>query len=230
MLAGHYAVGLGLKTFDRSIPLWFLFIVVELVDIFFMLFVLLDIEHMRITLGFTKTYPLDMYHFPVTHSLVMVPIWCLVGLFLYQLFSSSFTKKAIALVSIAIASHWFLDLIVHPPELPIFWDSIKVGFSLWNQPIISILLEISLVGGGLFLYLKSILKRENVNRTLIWVIGLILILLTIFMPYYPPPKSVSEAAIVGLILFFIIPIVAYFAEKPNETSQSATLKTKGLNE
>ena len=57
------------KALDKTIPLWLLFLAVQLVDISWAIFVLLGIEKVRIVPGFTATNPFDLYYFPYTHSL-----------------------------------------------------------------------------------------------------------------------------------------------------------------
>src|SRR5256886_13511425 len=70
MFVGHYGVSLAAKRGDRSIPLWVLFLAVQLLDVFWSLFVLLGVEKVRIVPGITASNPLDLYYMPYTHSLV----------------------------------------------------------------------------------------------------------------------------------------------------------------
>jgi len=215
MLSGHYAVGLGLKSVDRTIPLWFLFIATQLVDIAFMVLVLFDIEHLRIIPGYTKIYPLDMYHFPYSHGLLMVPFWCLLAIVLYRAINR-LTTKSVIIISIAVSSHWFLDYLVHPKDLPLIFSSTKVGMSLWNQPITSILLETILVIVALacFLTINTPNNRKGIQRNHVYILSLctLLIILNVVMPFYPTPKSILEVCIVGLCLFAIFPLSAYYFE------------------
>ena len=57
------------KRVELAVPLWTLFIAVQLLDVFWSMFVLLGIEKVRIVPGFTKTNALDLYYMPYTHSL-----------------------------------------------------------------------------------------------------------------------------------------------------------------
>jgi hypothetical protein len=63
----------------------------------------------------------------------------------------------IALVmAIAVFSHWLIDLVVHTPDLPLWSDSsMKFGLGLWNNAIVTYVLEAALLLGALWLYLKS---------------------------------------------------------------------------
>jgi hypothetical protein len=58
------------KAARRSIPLWFLFVAVQLVDIAWAILVLAGIEKVRIAPGITAANPLDLYCMPYTHSLI----------------------------------------------------------------------------------------------------------------------------------------------------------------
>ena len=53
MFVGHYGPSFAAKAAKNSIPLWVLFIAVQLLDVFWGLFVLLGIEKVRITPGIT---------------------------------------------------------------------------------------------------------------------------------------------------------------------------------
>jgi hypothetical protein len=75
MFVGHYGPGFAIKSSDRSIPLWLLFIAVQFVDVLWGVFVLLGVEKVRIVPGITATNPLDLYYMPYTHSLVATIVW-----------------------------------------------------------------------------------------------------------------------------------------------------------
>jgi hypothetical protein len=64
MFVGHYGPALAAKALKQSIPLWTLFLAVQLLDVFWSIFVLLGIEKVRIVPGITATNPLDLYYMP----------------------------------------------------------------------------------------------------------------------------------------------------------------------
>jgi len=50
-----------------------------------------------------------------------------------------------------VLSHWFLDLLVHTPDLPLWSDaSTKLGFGLWNNAIATYGLEAILLVVNIF--------------------------------------------------------------------------------
>jgi len=53
-------------------------------------------------------------------------------------------------MALAILSHWFADLLVHTPDLPIISGNPKFGFGLWSNKIITFIVEGVLLILGLF--------------------------------------------------------------------------------
>ena len=70
MFVGHYGISFAAQRLNRQLPLWVLFIAVQLLDVFWAPFVLLGIERVRIVPGITMSNPLDLYYMPYTHSLI----------------------------------------------------------------------------------------------------------------------------------------------------------------
>jgi hypothetical protein len=154
MFVGHYGVSFAVKSFDRDIPLWLLFMAVQFVDVLWAIFVLLGVEKVRITPGITATNPLDLYYMPYTHSLVSAFVWAGVGSVGYKFTRRSASRTAF-LIAAAVFSHWVLDLIVHRPDLPLYDNKYKLGLGLWNYPALALALEASLLFGGVILYLRT---------------------------------------------------------------------------
>src|SRR5438445_5691288 len=112
MFVGQYGVSFASKSADRSIPLWVLFIAVQLLDFLWAPLVLLGIEKVRIVPGITASNPLDLYYMPYTHSLVGALIWSSLALVLYRVASGAKVSRAARLiVAFTVFSHWILDLI-----------------------------------------------------------------------------------------------------------------------
>src|SRR3981081_3950181 len=75
MFVGHYGPALAGNAVKKSVPLWVLFLAVQLMDVVWSIFVLLGIEKVRIVPGITATNPLDLYYMPYTHSLDGALMW-----------------------------------------------------------------------------------------------------------------------------------------------------------
>jgi hypothetical protein len=58
-LSGIYAVSFVAKSLKPSVPLWLLFLAVQLVDVFWAIFVLFGIEGARVVPGITPINPID---------------------------------------------------------------------------------------------------------------------------------------------------------------------------
>src|SRR3989449_5176204 len=105
MFVGHYGVSLAAKRGDRSIPLWVLFLAVQLLDVFWSLFVLIGIEKVRIVPGITASNPLDLYYMPYTHSLVAALLWSLAAYVAYRAIRAfGASHRAALLVALAVFS------------------------------------------------------------------------------------------------------------------------------
>src|SRR5437867_7897780 len=155
MFVGHYGVSFAAKRGDRSIPLWALFVAVQLLDVFWSMFVVFGVEKVRIVPGITASNPLDLYYMPYTHSLVAALLWSAVAFLGYRSAAAQKSGAAALIVSAAVFSHWVLDLLVHRSDLPLYDDSAKVGLGLWNLPVLAFGLEILLLFGGMWLYFRT---------------------------------------------------------------------------
>jgi len=212
MFVGHYGVSFAVKSVDKQIPLWMLFVAVQFVDVLWAIFILAGVEKVRITPGITATNPLDLYYMPYTHSLVAALFWSGVGLIAYR-FVGRGASYAAFLLAAAIFSHWVLDLIVHRPDLPLYDDTYKVGFGVWNYPALALALEASLLFGGIILYLRSSSGVSLIGKFGVPVFGIGLLLLQAMVFFGAPPTSPSAAALTALLSYVVLAGVAYWLEK-----------------
>lgn len=154
MFIGHWAPALAAGAASSESPrLGTLFVAAQLVDWAFMLFVIVGIEQMRITPGITVMNPLDLYHMPITHSLLGSGAFALVfGAIVWRMTRSS-TAGIIA--GFVVVSHWVLDLLVHRPDLTLAGGEEKLGWGLWNYPWIEIPLELGITLGAFYWYVRA---------------------------------------------------------------------------
>src|SRR6266516_3735951 len=192
MFVGHYGVAFAVKTERNKIPLWVLFVAVQLLDFLWAPFVLLGIEKVRFVPGITATNALDLYYMPYTHSLVGVLFCSAVAFAIYKIgWRNIASNSAALLVGFAVFSHWLLDLIVHRPDLAIYDDTMKVGFGLWNCRGIEFVLEI-----GILLFVAVLVLIQTSNTFL-----------------RQPPSSDRAFAITALIFYTVFAVVAFLLEK-----------------
>lgn len=213
MFVGHYGPSFAGRTVERAIPLWVLFIAVQLLDVFWGIFVLLGIERVRIVPGITATNPLDLYYMPYTHSLTAALGWSVAAGIAWWLWRGRREMRSAVIVGAAVFSHWILDLIVHRPDLPLVGDRMKVGFGLWNVPAAAFGLEALLLFAGLFWYLQA--TREERSGGAIAFVAFALALLGIqAMTFFgAPPTSPAAAAITALAAYFALAGIAAWLER-----------------
>jgi hypothetical protein len=212
MFVGHYGPSFASKVWIKTVPLWVLFLAVQLVDIFWSIFVLLGIEKVRIVPGITATNPLDLYYMPYTHSLPAAAFWSIIAAVAYRLLWRAGDWRAPALVGAAVFSHWVLDLLVHRPDLPLYDDTLKVGLGLWNYPILAFALEIALLFGGMMLYLRATTPKDNIGRYGMAIFGLIAVALQSIIFFGSPPTSAEAAAATALLSYFGFAAIVYWLE------------------
>ncbi|MGD8560390.1 MAG: hypothetical protein PVG89_17385 [Gammaproteobacteria bacterium] len=213
MFIGHYGVSFAAKVVKPALPLWLLFLAVQIVDVFWAIFVLLGIEKVRIVPGITATNPLDLYYMPYTHGLLTSILWALAAVVLSYLIPGIKRWGTAALVGIAVFSHWVLDLVVHRPDLPLYDNVHKVGLGLWNFPVIAFALEVLLLMGGMYLYAA---KTSSVNRRGMYgmiVFGLLMMAVQVMVFFGSPPTSATEVAVSALISYFLFAGIAWWLER-----------------
>ncbi|MBA4394631.1 MAG: hypothetical protein C0407_13855, partial [Desulfobacca sp.] len=153
MFIGHYGVGLVLKKKAPQLPLWLLFLAVQFVDILAFVLVILGIEQIHYQPNANPFLRTNIEYLPFSHSLFTNVLWA--GL-VFLIFAKWKNKTWGTILGVGVISHWFLDLLVHTPDLPLFFNQLKVGLGLWYFPRISFLIEIVMViGGAVFLYRKA---------------------------------------------------------------------------
>jgi len=213
MFVGHYGVSFAAKRMDPTLPLWVLFIAVQLLDVAWAPLVLLGIEKVRMVEGITASNPLDLYYMPYTHSLVAALVWSVAGFALYRLTNSRTKVGPAAIVAGAVFSHWILDFLVHRPDLPLYDNSAKVGLGLWNVPAVAFGLDAALLFVGMWLYFKAAPPR----RAATVAFGVIMLAIQAFVFFGPPPVSDHAAAATALAAYAVFAAVIWFLERPAHT-------------
>lgn len=218
MFIGHYGVTLGLKRVDKTVSLGLLFLAVQFVDILWTVFVLLGIEKVAIAPGITAANPLDFVYYPFTHSLPASVAWAGLAYLALRIFPArtGSQKGRIALViGVAVLSHFFLDLIVHRPDLPLGFsrNSVKVGLGLWNYTAAAYLVEAAIFLAGLWLYLKSTSGSTFAGKYGMVIFAALLLLFNLVNLFGPPPPNVTMIALSGFALYLILAAVAFWLDK-----------------
>lgn len=215
MFIGHFGIGFAAKKAAPQVSLGLLFIAVQFLDLLWPTLLLLDIEHVAIEPGITKLTPLDFYDYPITHSLLMVVCWSVAFGVLYFLFRKN-TKAALVL-SVCVLSHWFLDLLVHRPDLPLYPGySIKTGFGLWNYPLAEIVIEAIIFIIGIYFYLQTTVAKNKTGKIVFWVLSIFLAVIFILNIFGPPPPNVNAIAWAGQLQWIFV-LLAFWADRNRKT-------------
>jgi hypothetical protein len=205
MFVGHYASAFVAATHPKAPNLGSLFVAAQLVDFGFFAFVPLGVEAMRVAPGTSVMNRMDLYNMPWTHSLIGAFAWGVAFAFVLRLVLQ---RWSIALIGGAVVvSHWFLDLLVHVPDLTLAGDPPKLGLGLWNHPAIEMPLEIGLLVGSALIYART---TRAVAKP--WVLpALILFLFAVqAINWFGPPPVAVDAALWGVALFVFV-VAALFA-------------------
>lgn len=196
MFVGHYAGAFLARASDKRLPLAAAFVAAQFVDVWWDLFILTGVEHARIVPGLPSN-PLDLYFMPYTHSLLATLVWAALvfgAVKVTRVFGGS-NRVALAAAG-AVASHWVLDLIVHRPDLPLAGDaSTKLGLSLWNFPVLAVVVEI------LVLALAAVVYVRKTGESARWIGGFVALLAvvqvaTVFGPL-PPTIPLMSLSLLG---------------------------------
>jgi len=155
----HIGVGFAAKKIAPDIPVIYLIIAAELIEIVFFVFVVAGVENMPLA---------DKAPFsPYSHSVIMGINWSVVAGLIMLLISKN--KKASILIGLLVLSHPILDIIASPKlafyptdtKMPIFFnDSLSIGLGLWKYKTIAYLGEFGILAAGFIIYILTIRKTK----------------------------------------------------------------------
>lgn len=208
MFIGHFAPALLAATHKDAPRLPVLFVAAQLVDWAFFAFLLTGTEAMRFREGTSVLNPMDLYHMPYTHSLLGSAVWATGFGLLVWLATKNRTGAIIA--ALVVVSHWFLDLLVHVPDLTLAGQPPKLGFGLWNYPAIEIPLELGLIFGSLWLYAR----KRGANGAPLWTIATLFAALQLFSWFGPLEKEVTVGtSLLAFVAFGVVTLAAWRLEQ-----------------
>ncbi|MBP3039160.1 permease [Bacillaceae bacterium Marseille-Q3522] len=178
MIAGHFGLAAAVKAKTPEVPLWALMVSTQLLEIAFIPFYITGAESLEnVDEG---GYGEILIHADYSHSFISAMILAIIaGLAAWRFWG----KRGGMVISAVVFSHWLLDLIVHRADMAILPGNLGnlplVGLGLWKFPIISIIVEFSIVALGTVLYYRSLVPRapSKLRKNAIAVSGLMGILL-----------------------------------------------------
>lgn len=211
MYIGHYGVAYALKAKNRQIPLWLLFISVQFIDLLAFILIIFGIERIHYTGNNNPFLRTVIEYLPYSHSLSFNLIYALITFLLFWKFIN--LSWGIVLSS-ALLSHWFIDLLFQKNNLPLYFDSFKVGFGLWDFPLFSIFCEIIfIIFTSLFLYANNKYQIKYFNLIILNILLTVYFCLIMFVPEPENLQNSQELKSLAILIPYIIfTIIAYFAE------------------
>lgn len=213
MFLGHYGLAFGAKKVAPRVSLPILFVAVEFVDILWPFLLLLDVEKVKIHPGFTEVTPFEFVHYPYTHSLVMGVVWGLICGGIYWLFQKD--NRGALVVGLAVLSHWFLDFVVHVPDLPLTpFGATKVGMGLWHSLPLTILTEAIIFIAGVWIYVKNTRAVNGKGKWGLVALVVFFVIAELFNMFGPPPED-SIPALLGsfVVLQAIVLSLAHITDR-----------------
>lgn len=218
MFIGHYAAAFAARGVKPAVPLWQLFVAVQLVDFAWAFLVLLGIEKFDVTPGFMEASILDLHHMPYTHSLIAVVLWSVGAALLYAVLKRGADALGAAIIiGFCVFSHWLTDLIAHGPDLALWFNGPKVGFGLWNSLVWTQVVEIGGVLLGGMIYVLNTRAKGLWGRLAPFALIGFMIALQVYnhLPVDHPP-AIPQFAIMALIAFTLLSLLAWVTDRTRE--------------
>lgn len=222
MFLGHFGLSFAARKVAPTVSLGTLFIATQFVDIIWPLLLVLHIEKVAISPGYTETNAYEFLYYPYTHSLFMCVVWGIIVGSIYWLFKKD--RQGAVIVGLCVLSHWFLDLIVHVADLPLTpFSDYKVGLGLWNHRTLTLILEMAIFFGGVYVYATFTKARNRVGAWTFGILVALLLILHLANTFGPaPPDSPMIVFVSSTILMTILISMAYWVDRNRELSHART--------
>jgi hypothetical protein len=203
MFVGHMAVALGAKAIEPRLPLGAAVASAFGLDLLWPVLLLLGAEVVQVRVGDTAFTNLSFVSYPWSHSLLVVTGWSILTAVGSRGLCGSW--RVGSMLGGLVLSHWFLDVVTHRPDMPLWPFGPVIGLGLWDSIAGTILLEGSLLVAGLWMYLASSGSRD---RTGSWgLVGLVALtsIVWVTQPWSPPPPNATAVAWGALVLWLLPP-------------------------
>ena len=210
MFIGHYSASFVAKAIAPRAPLWLLLAAAQLVDILWGIFILTGLESASLDPSLASN-PLVLHDMPYTHSLVASVAWAVIAFLIAWKALGLAANEALAVAAV-VGSHWFLDLIVHRPDLPLLAGPPKLGLALWNYPLVAYALEVSLLIVTVWLCVKAIPIRTD-RRGVWYGFAIALVAIQTMTSFGPISPTLNTMVVSALLLYLIIPFAGRWVER-----------------
>jgi membrane-bound metal-dependent hydrolase YbcI (DUF457 family) len=157
-------------------------------------------------------FKLEAIEIAYSHSLVAAAVWG--GLLALFYFARSSNRRGAWLLLAAVLSHWVLDVISHPPDMPLIPRiQTRFGLGLWNSIPATLIVE-----GGFWIlsvgiYLHATRARSRASLVVFWLPIAFLTLAWYGNIAGPPPADPSSIRFTSLIFFLLTIVWAYWLNR-----------------
>lgn len=207
MFLGHYGLAFAAKRASRETSLGTLTFAAQWLDELWPFLLLAGVEQVRIAPGYLAASDLDFVSYPISHSLLTAVGW---GIVIGLAFVAIRRRpRAAWVVGALVVSHWVLDVIVHPSDLPLYPGGPRVGLGAWRSVPLTLALEAIVYFGGLSVYLATTKATDAVGRWGLWSLVAVQVAIYAMGSAGTPPPNVRTLAYSALILWLFIPWAAW---------------------
>ena len=160
----HFGVGFAAKKIAKDVPVGYLVLAAEAVELVFMGLWAAGVEGppTDTAAGFSE----------FSHSVASGVAISLIGALLTFLFTKN--KRTTLIIGLLIFSHTLLDLIASP-KLAFYpndtgmslypFSDIKIGLGLWRYGVLAQILEYGILVGGIIIYILTKIKMKKKKQT-----------------------------------------------------------------
>jgi hypothetical protein len=202
MFLGHFAAAFASKKADKSISLGAAILAAQWLDLIWPIFLLTGIEKASIS-TLNRGIPIVFDYYPFSHSLIAVILWALLFGGCYYWIKRK--KGPAIIIGLLVLSHWFLDWLVHVPDLSIlFSGDYKTGLGLWNFKYTAMFIEVILFLPASYFYLNSIRRYPSSKKNITWALIIFLLIIHVLNTVGAPPENIQQVAIVGLSQWLLV--------------------------
>jgi membrane-bound metal-dependent hydrolase YbcI (DUF457 family) len=216
MFLGHFGLSFAAKKAAPKVSLGTLFIATQFVDLLWPFLLVFHVEKVAVVPGYTKTNAFEFLYYPYTHSLLMGLVWGAIVGAIYWAFKRD-TRGAVV-IGLCVLSHWFLDIIVHVADLPITpFSDYKVGFGLWNHPVITMIVELIIFIAGTYIYATFTRAKNKVGKWGLWSLVILLLIINLANTFGPTPSdSIMTLFVSFMVMMALILSFAYWVDRNRE--------------
>jgi membrane-bound metal-dependent hydrolase YbcI (DUF457 family) len=135
-------------------------------------------------------------------------------LFATAYFAWRHDRLGAAILFAAVLSHWPLDVISHPPDMPLTpGNAARFGLGLWNSPAATLIVEGLPWVLAVLVYARTKRARSGVRRFVYWSVVAFLTLAWFGNFTGRPPTSAPAMGVTSGIFFSLVVAWAYWIDK-----------------